>query len=62
MLLDHSFHGGNAWVWAGVGYLFASVVFFNIVINLALAFLSSAHSHIKAQIAEISTTGHSGNP
>lgn len=44
LLLDHSFHGGNAWVWAGVAYLFASVVFFNILVNLALAYLSSAPS------------------
>lgn len=42
LLLDHSFKSTDAWMWGGVAYVFASVVFFNILVNLALAFLSSA--------------------
>ncbi len=41
-LLDHTYKTSNKWMWGGVAFIFAAAVFFNLLVNLALAFLSSA--------------------
>ena len=41
-LLDHTFKTNDKWMWAGIGYVAFAAVFFNVLVNLALAYLSSA--------------------
>ncbi len=41
-LLDHTYKTSNKWMWGGVAFIFAAAVFFNLLVNLALALLSSA--------------------
>ncbi len=44
LLLDHTFKTNDKWMWAGIGFVAAAVVFFNVLVNLALAYLSSAQA------------------
>ena len=41
-LLDHTFKTNDKWMWGGIAYTLFAAIFFNCLVNLALATLSSA--------------------
>ena len=42
LLLDHTFKTSDKWLWGGIAFVFVAAIFFNLLVNLALALLSSA--------------------
>ena len=47
LLLDHTYKTSDKWLWGGVAFVFAAAIFFNLLVNLALAMLSSAPADVQ---------------